>query len=90
VVPVEDVRKFLASDAGRRLRRALGAGIVLTAPLLFRIPGLKRHPLFRAVELVGGLALVVKLAEALRDWEPGESRPIVLEVPPAPSGGAQV
>lgn len=82
VIPAEDVRRFLASDAGRRLRRAIGAGVILTAPLLFRIPGLRRHPFFRTIEIAGGVALVVKLAEALRAWEPAEPRPITLEVDP--------
>ena len=36
-----------------------------------RIPGLRRSGIGRAVELVGGTALVVRLAEAIRDWERG-------------------
>lgn len=82
VISVEEIQRFLASDAGRRYRRAVGAGIAITAPLLFKIPGFRRHPLLRWVEVLGGVALVVRLAEALRDWEPAASRPIVLEVPP--------
>jgi hypothetical protein len=42
---------------------------------------LKRYPLLRALELAGGAALVVKFAEALRDWEPAARRPIVIDVP---------
>jgi hypothetical protein len=82
VIPADDVRRFLASDAGVRLRRLIGAGVILTAPLLFRIPGLRRHPVFRWIEIAGGVALVVKLAEALRDWEPRDPRPIVLDLGP--------
>jgi hypothetical protein len=81
-IAVEEVQAFLATDTGRRLRRFLAAGMVLTAPLLFRTPGLRRYPLLRFLELAGGAALVVKLAEALRDWEPANPRPIVLDVPP--------
>jgi hypothetical protein len=36
--------------------------------------------LIRAIELVGGVALVIKLAEALRDWEPARPEPIVLDL----------
>ena len=44
-------------------------GVIVTAPLLFRIPGLRRYPLIRALELVGGAALLIKAAEAIRDWD---------------------
>jgi hypothetical protein len=74
----EEVRRFLASDAGRVLRRATAAGLIIGVPLLLRIPILRRHPLLRWLELLGGVALIVKLAEALRDWEP--SAPIRLDV----------
>jgi len=79
VVAVDEIEAFLASDAGRRLRRVFATGIVLTVPLLFRIPGLRRSPLLRWLELIGGAALIVKLAEALRDWEPDHPQPIVIE-----------
>jgi hypothetical protein len=46
--------------------------------MLLRIPLLRRHPLLRWLELLGGVALIIKLAEALRDWEP--SAPIRLDV----------
>ena len=82
VVTVDEIEAFLASSAGRRLRRVLATGIVLSVPLLFRIPGLRRYPLLRWLELVGGAALIVKLAEALRDWEPDRPQPIVIEVGP--------
>ena len=80
------IRRFLASDEGRRLRRFLAAGLVISAPLLFRLPLLRRHPMLRFLEMLGGAALIVKLAESLRDWDPADPRPIVLEVdsePPA-------
>jgi hypothetical protein len=56
VLGVDEIRGFLASDAGRKFRRVLAAGVVVTAPLL------------------------VRLAEALRDWEPQHPRPIVIDV----------
>jgi hypothetical protein len=40
--------------------------------------------LVRALELIGGAALVVKFAEAIRDWEPGSGEgPVVVDVPPS-------
>jgi hypothetical protein len=77
-ISAEEVRRFLASDAGRVLRRATAAGLIIGVPMLLRIPLLRRHPLLRWLELLGGVALIVKLAEALRDWEP--SAPIRLDV----------
>ena len=74
----EEVQRFLASDTGRTMRRAAAAGVVIGVPLLMRIPVLRRHPLLRWLELLGGMALIVKLAEALRDWEP--RTPIRLDV----------
>jgi hypothetical protein len=40
-----------------------------------RIPGLKRSPILRVLELTGGAALVVKLAELIRDWERERAQP---------------
>jgi hypothetical protein len=81
----DQARAFLASPAGARFRRLLAGAVIVTAPLLFRIPGVRRYPLFRALEAIGGVALVVKAAEALRDWELGGGRTerIVIDVPPA-------
>ena len=83
-VAVRDVEDFLDSPAGRRLRRVLAGAAIVGAPLLFRLPPLKRSPLLRALEFAGGAALLVKFAEALREWEPTSRRAIVIDVP----GGA--
>jgi hypothetical protein len=80
-VAVQEVEDFLDSPAGRRLRRLLAGAAIVGAPLLFRLPAMKRFPLLRVLEFAGGAALVVKFAEALRDWEPASRRPIVLDVP---------
>ena len=48
----------------------MARALLVASPLLFR------HRFFRAtwtgriIELAGGAALLVKLAEAIRDWEP--------------------
>ena len=80
-VAVQEVEDFLDSPGGRRLRRLLAGAAIVGAPLLFRLPVLKRYPLLRALELAGGAALLVKFAEALRDWEPTARRPMVIDVP---------
>ena len=80
-VAVQDIEDFLDSPGGRRFRRFVAGAAIFGAPLLFRLPLLKRYPLLRALELAGGAALLVKFAEALRDWEPTARRPIVIDVP---------
>ena len=84
VLTAAQVRDFLHTPAGKKFRRYLAGGLILSAPLIFRIPGLRRVPFIRVLEALGGAALVVKLAEALRDWErAGEHGDrIVIEVPP--------
>jgi hypothetical protein len=69
---VDELLEFLDSPAGRRLRRVVATGLMLSVPLIMRIPGLKRTPMGRLVELAGGATLIVKLAEMIRDWERGE------------------
>jgi hypothetical protein len=77
----EQVRGFLASPTGVLFRRYLAAGVIVTAPLLFRLPALRRHPLIRTLELIGGAALLVKAAEAIRDWDAsGGQQPIIIDV----------
>ena len=78
-IEAQEVSRFLSSPAGRRMRGVLAAGIILVAPAIFRIPGLRRYPLIRALEFLGGAALIVRFAEALRDWEREE--PITLDLP---------
>jgi len=71
VVQVADtLRTYAASPSGRRTRRAMGTVMILGSPLFFRLPGLRRYPLLRIVELLGGVALLVAVGERLRDWEP--------------------
>ena len=81
---VEEVLRFLDSKTGRRLRNVLATGLILSVPLVMRIPGLRRSLMGRAIELAGGATLVVKLAELIRDWEHGERpAPPAPELPPA-------
>jgi len=66
----QSVRSYLATDRGRRLRRGVAALLIVGAPLASELPVLRRTPLARALRAAGVVALVVKGAEWLRDWEP--------------------
>ena len=66
----EAVVDYLDSPEGRRLRSKVASGLIFAAPLLSRLPVVRRTPLGRAISLLGGAALVVKAAEMIRDWEP--------------------
>jgi len=80
-IEAREVSRFLSTPAGRRMRGVLAGAIILTAPAIFRIPGLRRYPLIRALEVLGGAALIVKFAEALRDWERTEPGPLTIDIP---------
>jgi hypothetical protein len=66
---VDEVLAFLDSPAGRRMRRMLATGLIVSVPFLMRIPGVRATPIGRLLSVTGGAALVVKVAEAIRDWE---------------------
>jgi hypothetical protein len=75
----QSVRTYLASDRGKRLRRGVAAVVIVGAPLASELPILRRTPLARVLRAAGVVALVVKGAEWLRDWEPAP----LPEIPPA-------
>ncbi len=87
-ITLEELMAFLESPAGRRMRHVVATGMIVSVPLVMRIPGLRRSGIGRAVEVMGGTALLVRLAEAIRDWERGGAsnagRGPVIDVPPAP------
>jgi hypothetical protein len=64
------VRTYLASDQGRRLRRGVATMLIVGAPLVSELPVFRRTPMARVLRAAGMVALVVKGAEWLRDWEP--------------------
>ena len=80
-IEAQEISRFLATPAGRRTRRVLAGAIIVTVPMVFRIPGLRRYPLIRALEFLGGAALIVRFAEALRDWERTEQGPVTIDLP---------
>ena len=79
-IEAREISRFLSSPAGRRMRGVLAGAIILSAPAILRIPGLRRYPLIRALEFFGGAALIVRFAEALRDWERSEQGPITIDL----------
>jgi len=85
VITAEQAKAFLASPTGVKFRRYAAAGVIVLVPMLFRLPGVRRYPLFRALEAIGGVALVIKAAEAIRDWDANgrTDQRIVIDVPPA-------
>jgi hypothetical protein len=67
---VHQFKAYMASDEGRELRRRLAQFAILGAPLILRMRFFRTTLIGRLLAVAGGAALVVKLAEALRDWEP--------------------
>lgn len=65
----DEARAWLATPQGRRLRALAAQAIIVTAPAVLRHPFFKT-PAGRLVQAAGGAALLVKVAELLRDWEP--------------------
>ena len=82
---VDELLAYLDSPSGRRLRKYLATGLIVSVPLVMRMPWLRRTPIGKLIELGGGAALVVKFAEMIRDWERDQdaaTRPQVIDVPP--------
>lgn len=67
---VRELKAYLASPEGQELRKQVARFAIIATPLLFRMRFFRSSPVGRVLGLVGGAALVVKAAEALRDWEP--------------------
>ncbi len=68
------IKAWLASPSGKLFRKRFATAVVFSAPLLLRSRAFRATPLGRLVEIAGGAAILVKVAEALRDWEPPASR----------------
>ncbi len=86
---IDELLDFLDSPSGRRMRNMVAAGLIVSVPVIMRIPGLKRSPIGRLVEFTGGTAIVLAIAQAIREWERsddshGRGGPRVVDVPPVP------
>ena len=67
---VDEFRRYMASPEGRHLRERVAQVLIIGAPFLLRSRFVTKTWPGRLIALFGGAALVVKLAETLRDWEP--------------------
>jgi len=67
---LQDVRAFLASSEGQRLRNMVATGLIVAAPFVSRLPMFRASRLGRLVGFAGGAAVIVKVANLIRDWEP--------------------
>jgi hypothetical protein len=67
---IHQFKVYMATEEGRQLRRRLAQAAILGAPLVLRMKFFRTTLVGRLIAVAGGAALVVKLAEAIRDWEP--------------------
>ena len=74
----EAMRAWLATPQGKRFRQLFARVLILGSPLIFRMRFLKVSPVGRLIEFAGGAAVLIKLAEIIRDWEP-ETFPKVVD-----------
>jgi hypothetical protein len=71
-VAVGEAKRFAASEHGRKIRHNVATGLIVAAPVVVSLPVLRRTRLGKLIELSGGAALIVTVAEKLRDWNPEE------------------
>jgi hypothetical protein len=67
---VDRARAWLATPEGRRFRQNAARVLIVASPLILRMRFLRATPFGRLIEIAGGAAILIKVAEALRDWEP--------------------
>lgn len=72
---IDEAEVWLATPTGRRVRALAAQLLIVSAPIVLQHPFFKT-PIGRLVQVAGGAALLVKLAEAIRDWEPEPVGPV--------------
>jgi hypothetical protein len=80
---IDSLRRWLASPAGKKTRELLAAGVVAASPVIMNHPALRASRIVRLFGVAGAGALLVKLAEQIKDWEPNQ---IDVTPPPADRG----
>lgn len=65
----DEARAWLGTPQGRRVRAIGARALLLSTPLILRHPFF-RTPFGRVIEVAGAAALVAKVADLIRDWEP--------------------
>ena len=63
-------RAYLASPEGQQLRRRVARVVIVAAPMVARSRLVRATWIGRVAGVAGAAGLAVKLAEALRDWDP--------------------
>ncbi len=87
---VDEAKAWLATPRGKEARALAARLMIVAAPFLVRGRFFKT-PVGRLIEVAGGAAFLIKVAEVLRDWEPTGPEPQTAErtaLPPAGSGPA--
>jgi hypothetical protein len=67
---LNEVQWLLHSPKARKARAVLASSLIVAAPAIARHPYMRQTKLLRLVGVAGGAALIVKVAETIRDWEP--------------------
>jgi hypothetical protein len=77
---VDATRAWLATPNGRRFRQVTARVLLVATPFVFRHRFFRSTWTGRLIELTGGTAVLIKLAEAIRDWDPELQPTSVVEV----------
>ena len=67
---VDRTRAWLATPEGRRFRQNAARVLIVASPLILRMRVFRATPVGRLIELAGGTAILLKVADAIRNWEP--------------------
>jgi hypothetical protein len=67
---LREAQLFLHSPGARKARTVVATGLIVAAPAIARHPYVRGTKLLRIVGVAGGAAIIVKVAETIRDWEP--------------------
>ena len=70
---VDEAKRLAASEQGRKIRHNVATGLIVAAPAVVSLPVLRRTRVGKLIELAGGAALIVTVAEKIRDWDPDET-----------------
>jgi len=65
-----ETQRLLQTPQARRARIVVATGLIAAAPVIAKHPYVRKTRVFRIVGVAGGAALLVKVAEVIRDWEP--------------------
>jgi hypothetical protein len=67
---LREAQLFLHAPEVRKVRTVVAAGLIVAAPIIARHPYVRGSKVLRLVGVAGGAAIIVKVAETIRDWEP--------------------